>query len=103
MTDRIDALRSLLDRNPGDPRFRFGLAMEYEKQGRWADVVDTLQSYLEDATDEGNAWGRLGNALRHLGRDEDARAAYTTGIAMARTHGHPSMAAEFEDILADWD
>jgi hypothetical protein len=37
------------------------------------------------------------------GRADEARAAYARGIEIARAHGHPSMAAEFEEVLADWD
>jgi Flp pilus assembly protein TadD len=101
--DRIESLRALLQKKPGDPRLLFGLALELEKRQQWADVADTLRSYLAAAEDEGNAWGRLGNALRMVGRDAEARTAYETGITAARAHGHPSMAADFEDILSDWD
>lgn len=99
---RIENLRRMLERAPADPRPRLGLAMEYEKLQRWDDVARELQAYLETTADEGNAWGRLGHALHQLGRDEEARAAYARGIAEARAHGHPSMAAEFEEVLEDW-
>ncbi len=96
---RIDALRRMVERKPDDPRARFGLAAEYERLGRWEDVVRELEGYLAIAQDEGNAWGRLGRALRQLGRDEDARAAYARGMEEALRHGHPSMAAEFEETV----
>jgi Flp pilus assembly protein TadD len=95
--DRIAALQKLIERTPDDSRLHFGLALELEKLERWDDAVTTLRRYLDLADDEGNAWGRLGNALRQLGRDDEARAAYTRGIETARAHGHPSMAAEFEE------
>lgn len=100
---RIDALRKMVERNPNDARLRFGLANEYEKLGRWELAAQALREYLALAEDEGNAWGRLGRALRELGRDAEARDAYRNGIDAANRHGHPSMAAEFEDVLADWD
>ena len=101
-SDRIEVFQKMIERSPDDPRARFGLAMELEKQERWEEAATQLIRYLELTEDEGNAWGRLGNALRHLGRDEEARAAYTRGITVANQHGHPSMAAEFEEILDDW-
>ena len=101
MSARVDALLRLLERNPGDSRLRFGLAAEYEKLGRWDDAVVQLRAYLADTDDQGNAWGRLGASLRALGRTEEAREAYRQGVEAARRHGHPSMAAEFEDTLAD--
>ena len=98
---RIDALRRMVEKKPDDVRARFGLAAEYERAGRWPEVVQELEAYLAIADDEGNAWGRLGSALRQLGRDEEARAAYRRGIEAALRHGHPSMAAEYEETLED--
>ncbi len=99
MSDRITSLLALLEKRPGDARLRFGLAAEYEKAGRWEDVVEQLRAYLAAADDEGNAWGRLGHALTQLGRTDDAREAYRRGIEAARLHGHPSMAEQFESLI----
>ncbi len=98
---RIDALRRMVEKKPEDARARFGLATEYERLGRWEEAVRELESYLALTDDEGNAWGRLGHALRQLGRDEAARAAYVRGIEASNRHGHPSMAAEFEEVLEE--
>ena len=84
-----------------DPSARFGLALEYERLERWDDVVRELEAYLALADDEGNAYGRLGNALRHLGREAEALAAYRRGVEAAYRHGHPTMAMEFEEVLED--
>lgn len=100
---RIENLQRMLEKHPDDARLRFGLALEYEKLGRWEEVVGQLERYLQLTDDEGNAWGRLGAALRQLGRDEDARAVYRKGIEAAARHNHPTMSAEFEEILDDWD
>lgn len=100
---RIDWLRKQVELNPNDPRLRFGLALEYEKLGRWAQAAGELREYLSLAEDQGNAWGRLGHALRQIGRDSEAREAYRKGIEAARSHGHPGMAAEFEETLEEWD
>ena len=99
--DRIATLERMLERNPGDARVRFGLAAEYEKLGRWDRVAERLRAYLASTDDEGNAWGRLAVALRHLGEVEESRRAYRAGIEAARRHGHPSMAAEFEQALEE--
>lgn len=99
--DRIEALERMLRSRPDDPRLSFGLALEYLKAGRTEDGVRELRSYLERADDEGNAWGRLGAALRELGREEEARDAYRRGVDAARRHGHPTMAADLEADLGD--
>lgn len=103
MTDRTEALLGLLERRPDDHRLRFGLALEFLKQERLEEAAAQLSAYLAAAVDEGNAWGRLADTLRRLGRDEEARAAYERGIEQALAHGHPSMADEFRRALDEWD
>ncbi len=92
----------MLEKHPSDARLHFGLALEHEKLGQWEDVAAQLRRYLELTEDQGNAWGRLGAALRRLERDEEAREAYRAGADAARRHHHPSMAEEFDEILEEW-
>lgn len=99
MTSRIETLKKMAAEHPDDPRPHFGLALEYERAGRWEAVVTTLRTYLRLTDDQGNAWGRLGHALRELGRDAEAREAYERGAQTAYRHGHPTMGMEFEEIL----
>lgn len=102
MSDRVTALERMLEKRPDDPRLRFGLALEYLKAKRIDDGVRELRAYLASTDDEGNAWGRLGAVLRERGSDEEAREAYRNGIEAAYRHGHPTMAAEFEEVLESW-
>lgn len=101
MSDRTVALERLLEARPNDPRLLFGLALEYLKDERLGEGVEILRRYLEITDDEGNAWGRLGEALLRMDRGEEAREAYRRGAEAALRHGHPSMAEEFEGILED--
>ena len=103
MNPRVEALRKMLASRPGDARLRFGLALEYLKEGDLEEGVSELRTYLEGTDDEGNAWGRLGAALRELGRDDEAREAYGKGIEAAERHGHPTMAQEFRETLEEWE
>lgn len=96
---RIESLRQMVEARPDDPRPRFGLALEYEKERRWEEAAGELRAYLARTDDEGNAYGRLGHVLRELGRDDEAREAYRQGIEAANRHGHPTMAMDFEDAL----
>lgn len=99
MADRIEALRNMLVRNPGDARALFGLAAEYEKRSDWQQVVSFLEQYLGKTEDQGNAWGRLARGYLQLGETDKAIAAYQRGAEQARRHGHPSMAAEFDEAV----
>jgi Flp pilus assembly protein TadD len=100
-TDRLAALQAMLERKPDDTRLQFGVAVELLRQGKLEEGARALRAYLEAADDEGNAWGRLGQALQELGRDEEARAAYEKGVEAALRHDHPTMAEEFREILGE--
>jgi Flp pilus assembly protein TadD len=101
VSDRTVALERLLEARPDDSRLLFGLALEYLKDERLGEGVETLRRYLEATDDEGNAWGRLAEALLRMDRGEEAREAYRRGADAALRHGHPSMAEEFEQALED--
>ena len=60
-----------------------------------------LRAYLDLAEDEGNAWGRLAEALTALGRVDEAADAYLTGIDQSLKHGHTGMASDFEAALEE--
>lgn len=96
---RIDIFKQMLESNPGDTNVLFGLAKEYEKAGQYEAVIETLESYLQHADDEGNAYGMLARAYEKIGKREEARAAYQRGIEVAQSHGHPSMAEDYRLTL----
>lgn len=100
-SDRLASLERMLGNRPDDARLRFGVALEYLNAGRAEEGVRELKAYLDSTDDEGNAWGRLADALVGLGREGEARAAYEAGIRAAMRNGHPSMAQEFEEALEE--
>jgi E3 SUMO-protein ligase RanBP2 len=98
---RIEIFRKMLAAEPNNTTVRFGLANELFKLERWDEAAQELQAYLSQTDDQGNAYGKLAQALDRIGRTEEARAAYQQGIAAANRHGHPGMAQEFEMALED--
>lgn len=96
---RLDTFRQMVERNPGNPLARFGLANEAMKEGLWEEAREQLERYLAMHDDEGNGWGRLAEALERLGRPAEAREALRTGIAASYRFGHAGMAAELEERL----
>ncbi|HEX4947511.1 MAG TPA: tetratricopeptide repeat protein, partial [Blastocatellia bacterium] len=93
---RIEVFRKMLAADATNTAVRFGLANELLKLERYEEAVAELQTYLQQANDQGNAYGKLAQALERLGRTDEARAAYEQGIAAANRHGHPGMAQEFQ-------
>ena len=96
---RIDLFRMMLESDPENSAVMFGLAKEYEKAGRFDEVVETLTEYLQRADDEGNAYGMLANAYLKIGNREAARRAYERGAEVALAHGHPSMAQDYKFFI----
>lgn len=95
-SSRLDILRTMLESDPDNTAVMFGLAKEYEKAGRFDEVIETLTEYLQRADDEGNAYGMLAAAYLKTGRREAARRAYERGAEVAHAHGHPSMAEDYK-------
>ncbi|MBI3989210.1 MAG: tetratricopeptide repeat protein [candidate division NC10 bacterium] len=100
-TSRLEMLKAMLQTDPDDPVLYYMLANEYMKLEQYPEVVEHLQTYLRLQEDEGAAYRLLGEALRRLGRIEEARRAYQEGIQTALKHNHPSMAEEFQESLRD--
>ena len=98
-TSRIDAFKQMLTGDPDNTVVRFGLANEYLKAEQWAEAAEELERYLQQADDEGAAYGMLARALERLGRRDRARAAYEQGIKAADSHHHPTMAEEYRTTL----
>ncbi len=96
---RIEVFEQMLASDPENTLVLFGLAKEYEKQGRHADVIATLNEYLRRADDEGNAYGMLARAYEQVGNRTAARATYQRGLEVAQAHGHPSMAEDYRMTL----
>lgn len=99
MQDRIEVFRQMLEAEPDNTMVMFGLAKEYEKLGRHAEVIALLENYLASADDEGNAYGVLANAYALSGDREKAAETYRKGIDVSMAHGHPSMANEYRMTL----
>lgn len=98
---RIEIFRKMVNDDPNNTTIRFGLANELLKLERFEEAVDELRNYLSQANDQGNAYGKLAQALERLGRIDEAREAYRQGVAAANKHKHPGMAQDFELALAD--
>jgi len=96
---KIENLKALVEKNPDNPLGRYGLANEYLKLEMYEEAIEQIEAYLKLKDDQGAVYRMLGEALLKLGRKEEAKEAYKKGIETAERHGHPGMAAEFEETL----
>lgn len=96
-------MRVMVAKYPSNALARFGLANEALKERLYDEAAEHLRIYLDSYDDEGNGYGRLAEALVHLDRVDEARAALRRGIEASRSHGHPGMVNEFEARLDEME
>jgi len=99
MQNRIEVFNQMLESDPTNTMVLFGLANEYQKQEDWQKTIETLEDYLSKADDEGAAYGMLAKAYERIGERGKAKDAYEKGIRVSNAHGHPSMAADYQETL----
>jgi predicted Zn-dependent protease len=99
MTNRIEVFKQMLDSDPKNTMVLFGLANEYLKAEDYAQAIPALENYLNQADDEGAAYGMLAKAYEKRGEREKAKIAYERGIEVSNKHGHPSMAQDYRMTL----
>jgi tetratricopeptide (TPR) repeat protein len=99
--DRIEYFERMLADNPDNPTGLLALANEYNKVDRYEDEAAVLERYVATVggDDEGNAYLRLGDALQRIGRVDEARTAYETGMNQAEKFGHSAMAEDLRAAL----
>jgi tetratricopeptide (TPR) repeat protein len=97
--DRLEALRNLVEQNPGNELARFGLAMEYAGSGRAEEAITSFKGLIELNPNYWGAYYHFGQVLESLGRQEEARSVYQTGIHVAKRLGQAHAASELETAL----
>ncbi len=95
----MEVFKQMLESDPTNATVLFGLANEYLKAKNYTEALPVLESYLQNADDEGAAYGMLAKTYEKLGLHEKAKAAYEKGIEVSNAHGHPSMAQDYQITL----
>ena len=99
MTNRIEVFKQMLEADPTNTLVQFGLANEYLKAEDYDNAIRALENYLQQADDEGAAYGMLAKAYEKQGERKKAKAALERGIEVSNKHGHPSMAQDYRMTL----
>lgn len=96
---RIEVFKQMLAADPANTMVLFGLANEYLKAEDYEQAIPALENYLQQADDEGAAYGMLAKAYEKTGEREKAKAALERGVEVSNKHGHPSMAQDYRMTL----
>jgi predicted Zn-dependent protease len=99
--DRIATLNEILTENASDAFARYGLAMEYSKQGDLDRALAEFSILLEKNPDYTAGYFMAAQTLARAQRVEDARKMLADGIASARRTGNLHAQSEMEAMLTD--
>ncbi len=99
--DRIAALNDILTQNPNDTFARYGLAMEYSKQGDLDRSLAEFAILLKSNPDYTPGYFMAAQTLTRAARIADAKTMLADGIASARRTGNLHAQSEMEALLAE--
>ena len=99
--DRIATLNEILTENPKDAFARYGLAMEYSKQGDFDRALAEFSILLEGHPEYTAGYFMAAQTLAKAARIDEARKLLNDGIASALRTGNSHAQSEMEGMLAD--
>jgi len=99
--DRIAAVNEVLTQNPKDAFARYGLAMEYSRQGDFDRALAEFAILLENHPDYTAGYFMAAQTLVRAERSGDAKQMLHDGIASARRTGNLHAQSEMEAMLAE--
>jgi predicted Zn-dependent protease len=99
--DRIAALNDILTENPKDAFARYGLAMEYSKQGDLDRALAEFAILIDNHPDYTAGYFMAAQILVRAERAADAKKMLHDGIASARRTGNSHAQSEMEALLAE--
>ena len=100
VSERLEKLQKMLEREPNDTFLIYGLALEHKKLGDQARAIELLDRVI--ALDPGYcyAYHQKGLAFESTGDTESARSAYRAGIEAAKRKGDAHAQGEIEAALS---
>ncbi len=102
--DRIAMLNEVLSQNPDDAFARYGLAMEYSKQGEVERALEEFEKLLASHPDYTAGYFMAAQTLASANRVDEAKKMLVEGIASARrtgnSHAQSEMTAMLEELKA---
>lgn len=99
--DRIAALNEILTQSPNDAFARYGLAMEYSKQGDLDRALAEFAILLKGNPEYTAGYFMAAQALVRADKAAEAKTMLADGIASARRTGNLHAQSEMEAMLAE--
>ena len=99
MPSRIEMLQAFIVQKPADPFARYALALEFKNGGRLEEAAALFSDLMSKDPDYTATYLHAGNLLVTMGRKDEARTVYETGIATASRRGDAHARSELEGAL----
>jgi predicted Zn-dependent protease len=99
--DRVALLNEVLSQNPSDAFARYGLAMEYSKNGDVERALEEFGKLLATHPDYTAGYFMAAQTLAKAERVDEARQMLADGIASAKKKGDGHAESEMEAMLAE--
>lgn len=100
MPTRRERIEAMLIEEPRDSLLRYGLAVEFEKEGDTQRALGVFQDLMGDSPPYVPAFFRAAQMLASVDQVGDARALLRDGIQVARRQGDLHAAGEMSEFLA---
>ena len=104
MTDRIQAIQSMLAKSPRDVFLHYSLGMEHSSAGQFEQAVVAFRRCIEIDEAYLPAYVEAGKNLRSAGRIDEARQAFSAGLDLAERQGERHVAdfirQQLQDLIA---
>ena len=94
-------LRQMVERAPGEPFPRYGLAMELRKRGEAEAACSEFDRLLAEHPGYVPSYLMYGTYLRDLGRNSEAAVVLDRGLVAARAAGDDHAASELQAARAE--
>jgi predicted RNA polymerase sigma factor len=100
MASRREKLEVMLQSSPEDQMLRYMLAMEFDKEGSSERSLELFETLMTATTPYVPAFLMAGQLLAKIGRVEDAKKTFSTGIQQAQQQNNSHAAGEMAGFLA---
>jgi tetratricopeptide (TPR) repeat protein len=100
VSDRLEKLTKMLEREPNDTFLIYGLALEHKKLGDSARAIELLDRVIQLDPGYCYAYFQKGAVLESTGDNDAAKSVYLTGIDAAKKKGDAHAQGEIEGALS---
>ncbi|MFZ9824929.1 MAG: tetratricopeptide repeat protein [Gemmataceae bacterium] len=97
--NRREQIQEMLKDEPNDAFLLYGLAMEYLSENDEKQAEKAFGDLIQRNPEYPPGYLQLGQLQARLGKEEQARLTYQSGIAVARKVGDAHAAGEMENFL----